>query len=397
MTKKAQFGFTLIELLVVIAIIAILAAILFPVFAKAREKARQINCMSNQRQMALGVIMYSQDNNEVLPVATGWESSLGLSGKVLICPDAPAGTQSYVYYDGLAGKSLATFRNPVMTPVTADGVHVISNNPLWAQYCTGWYTGTAGITTDATNTLVQSWSPTFRPAYDGITNAADVCYSSQDLVFRHGLLAIMSFLDGHVQTINAIPLGDGDPFIATGTPPGIVAGTLPAVSFLPTNTPLQCNQGVGFDWNSSSYTIVMVRNNVATNQYDTLFSVPGAVVRYGAYNTLTSASGAIPEADYDSVGTQEMWSLAIANNIITTYDNMTQQAATYPTGALGRSSLTGTGPVVIGSDPLNWGSTIGPYPATMQVSEIMFFNQALTQAQVNALYAQMKAKYTTLP
>ncbi len=61
-------GFTLIELLVVIAIIAILAAILFPVFARAREKARQTSCLSNEKQLALGTLMYAQDYDERLPV-----------------------------------------------------------------------------------------------------------------------------------------------------------------------------------------------------------------------------------------------------------------------------------------------------------------------------------------
>jgi prepilin-type N-terminal cleavage/methylation domain-containing protein/prepilin-type processing-associated H-X9-DG protein len=60
-------GFTLIELLVVIAIIAILAAILFPVFARAREKARQTSCLSNVKQIALGAMMYTQDYDEVYP------------------------------------------------------------------------------------------------------------------------------------------------------------------------------------------------------------------------------------------------------------------------------------------------------------------------------------------
>jgi len=63
-------GFTLIELLVVIAIIAILAAILFPVFAKARDKARQSSCLSNVKQLSMGVLQYVQDYDEMLPVYT---------------------------------------------------------------------------------------------------------------------------------------------------------------------------------------------------------------------------------------------------------------------------------------------------------------------------------------
>ena len=62
-------AFTLIELLVVIAIIAILAAILFPVFAQAREKARQTSCLSNEKQLALAVLQYVQDYDETMPPA----------------------------------------------------------------------------------------------------------------------------------------------------------------------------------------------------------------------------------------------------------------------------------------------------------------------------------------
>jgi prepilin-type N-terminal cleavage/methylation domain-containing protein/prepilin-type processing-associated H-X9-DG protein len=67
MRSRIRHGFTLIELLVVIAIIAILAAILFPVFAQAREKARAISCLSNLKQMSLGISMYVSDN-EMYPV-----------------------------------------------------------------------------------------------------------------------------------------------------------------------------------------------------------------------------------------------------------------------------------------------------------------------------------------
>jgi prepilin-type N-terminal cleavage/methylation domain-containing protein/prepilin-type processing-associated H-X9-DG protein len=65
-------GFTLIELLVVIAIIAILAAILFPVFARAREKARQTACLSNVKQLSLAITMYAQDYDETLPGSRQW-------------------------------------------------------------------------------------------------------------------------------------------------------------------------------------------------------------------------------------------------------------------------------------------------------------------------------------
>ncbi len=66
--RGALRAFTLIELLVVIAIIAILAAILFPVFAQAREKARQTTCLSNEKQIGMGIMMYVQDSDEVYPI-----------------------------------------------------------------------------------------------------------------------------------------------------------------------------------------------------------------------------------------------------------------------------------------------------------------------------------------
>jgi prepilin-type N-terminal cleavage/methylation domain-containing protein len=69
--QRRKTAFTLIELLVVIAIIAILAAILFPVFAQAREKARAISCISNLKQLGLGIMQYSQDYDERNPYVYG--------------------------------------------------------------------------------------------------------------------------------------------------------------------------------------------------------------------------------------------------------------------------------------------------------------------------------------
>jgi prepilin-type N-terminal cleavage/methylation domain-containing protein/prepilin-type processing-associated H-X9-DG protein len=100
LSTKSRKGFTLIELLVVIAIIAILAAILFPVFAKAREKARAISCLSNQKQIGLGILQYVQDNDEYYPISNGEDPQGGnwaqqiypyvKSLDVYKCPDNPA-------------------------------------------------------------------------------------------------------------------------------------------------------------------------------------------------------------------------------------------------------------------------------------------------------------------
>jgi prepilin-type N-terminal cleavage/methylation domain-containing protein len=85
-----QRGFTLIELLVVIAIIAILAAILFPVFAQAREKARSSTCLSNNKQIGLAVAMYTQDYDNTYPPQKG-DSMVTLA----------AGGKEGTYYDAL--------------------------------------------------------------------------------------------------------------------------------------------------------------------------------------------------------------------------------------------------------------------------------------------------------
>ncbi len=125
MKNEKMRGFTLIELLVVIAIIAILAAILFPVFARAREKARQTSCMSNQRQIALSLQMYAQDHEETFPEATNAWATLKLDPGVVRCPSASRTSQNnYIYFAGsmLGGRSLGDISNPLEVPLTMDSV-----------------------------------------------------------------------------------------------------------------------------------------------------------------------------------------------------------------------------------------------------------------------------------
>ncbi len=117
--RHRSLGFTLIELLVVIAIIAILAAILFPVFAQAREKARAISCLSNMKQMGLAFTMYSQDNDEknpggvscYFPGGNGWAGQVYpyvKSKNVFLCPSDTTGNYEHSSYGYNSNNSAPT-------------------------------------------------------------------------------------------------------------------------------------------------------------------------------------------------------------------------------------------------------------------------------------------------
>jgi len=125
-------GFTLIELLVVIAIIAILAAILFPVFARARESARRASCLSNLKQIGLGVMMYVQDYDEIYPRAVQKNKQVSnIPGLQVV--DFGGGDTAWLWYTMIYPyvKSVQVFRCP--------STSIVNSYPTYGNYGANYY------------------------------------------------------------------------------------------------------------------------------------------------------------------------------------------------------------------------------------------------------------------
>lgn len=124
--EKRKPSFRIVELLVVLAIMAVLAAILFPVFGKAREKARQSSCMSNIKQLALATLMYVQDYEGVLPPADRWSEVIQRYAKnpqLLICPTSDSKEIGYAMVGRWSGMPLKSIPNPDQTVLLYEVEH----------------------------------------------------------------------------------------------------------------------------------------------------------------------------------------------------------------------------------------------------------------------------------
>jgi prepilin-type N-terminal cleavage/methylation domain-containing protein/prepilin-type processing-associated H-X9-DG protein len=185
-------GFTLIELLVVIAIIAILAAILFPVFARAREKARQTSCLNNVKQIVLGELMYIQDYDEVLPLALNEGTAIYTlfdllepylkNEQILRCASDSTGevdlsglgvTTRYSYCPDLSVTSLTTMTHGIVS-------------------------ATAGMTMYST-ALAEFDTPAEKAIWADAVGALDLSGGVVYEAGRHNEGANYGFLDGHAK------------------------------------------------------------------------------------------------------------------------------------------------------------------------------------------------------
>ena len=235
---KARSAFTLIELLVVIAIIAILAAILFPVFARARENARRSSCQSNMKQINLGFLQYTQDYDEKWPSGTqssiqgvGWAGATQpylKSTQILKCPSdstgdpvAPLVTISYLYNYTIPqlSPSIAALNGPTKTVLLAEvkGFSAAAGNSLETGGTTFSPTGNGNVIANDGTGGLTACSTTVSYATGNMTGATGACNPNPG---RHLEGSNFAFADGHVKFLRGTTVSTGDNATNEGDAPG---------------------------------------------------------------------------------------------------------------------------------------------------------------------------------
>jgi prepilin-type N-terminal cleavage/methylation domain-containing protein/prepilin-type processing-associated H-X9-DG protein len=222
MSQKKHFGsrgFTLIELLVVIAIIAILASILFPVFARARENARRSSCQSNVKQIMLGVMQYTQDYDEKYPPSYTYTgpSIVGVwytyvqpyvkSTQIFKCPSdsntAIAGLSTLVVPDGFAVSYAANY------DLGGDASGIIRSLSAVESPATTVYMSDSGMRADGPNGTVRLTSPSknggmnllIDPSIASLATGVNPDWVGPNP--RHLETVNVGYADGHVKSVRA--------------------------------------------------------------------------------------------------------------------------------------------------------------------------------------------------
>ena len=202
-------GFTLIELLVVIAIIAILASILFPVFARARENAKRSACCSNLRQLGLALHMYAQDWDEWFPI--GWPTTVNVPPE--IAAEWTNGNPKRAFRDAILPyvKNWHIFYCPSSEILAPYDPTVLHSEDNWARGNIGYYywsflkghpntvqfTSKVRILSEAWDAPCEAWlmSDWFKHSCPVFPHA-----------FPHARGVLVLFLDGHVKAIIGRPI-----------------------------------------------------------------------------------------------------------------------------------------------------------------------------------------------
>jgi len=233
-TKSRITAFTLIELLVTIAIIAILAAILFPVFARARENARRASCMSNLKQIGLGIMQYTQDYDEAYPPNwTGYDDWTHRSP--ITDKSVPAGNFTVTNGSGTPSGHYPTWMDIIFPYVKSVQVFVCPSarvNPTYPSYGysgalggrnVGVFGGTSGVPvtlaavqrpSEIEMVMDENWNYSFYAVPIDIgNNARNTDPAKYNTVIPHLEGGNVAFADGHVKWVSRANMGK----IASGT------------------------------------------------------------------------------------------------------------------------------------------------------------------------------------